>query len=329
MPSIPTIGTATAGNASASITFTPGGITGTSYTVLSTPGSFTGTGVSSPITVSGLSNGTAYTFQVKATNAVGDSLYSSASNSVTPVAPVSVVTGGTLTSDATYYYRTFTGNGTLGVSNNPLTCDVLIGAGGGSGGGIGSGSASGGGSFTSGYVAAVGSYNFVIGAIQNNSTGIGITAYAGGAGSVEGNGNSGGSGSGGGTGTFSGGAATKASGGTITYGNTGGNSVVASGGKSGSGGGGGWGSSGGSNYSVGPVGDKFGFGGPAGSGTTDYNSWSQATGIGQLSGGIYYIGAGAAGNSESVGPAALGLGANSSGYDGSGFVMVRYLKTAV
>lgn len=241
----------------------------------------------------------------------------------------SVVTGGTLTSDATYFYRTFRGNGTLTVSDSKLTCDILIGAGGGSGGGAGSGAASGGGSYTSGYSAAVGSYNFVIGAVQNDSTGIGITAYAGGSGSVVTTGNSGGSGSGGGTGTYSGGAATKASGGTITYGNAGGNSVVASGGISGSGGGGGWGSAGGSNYSVGPTGDKVGFGGPAGSGTTDYNSWSQAAGIGQLSGGVYYIGAGAAGNSMSVGPAALGLGANSSGYDGSGFVMVRYLKTAV
>jgi hypothetical protein len=55
-------------------------------------------------------------------------------------APKSVVTGGTLTNDETYYYRTFTGNGTLSVSNATLTCDVLIGAGGGTGGsGAGSG----------------------------------------------------------------------------------------------------------------------------------------------------------------------------------------------
>jgi hypothetical protein len=241
----------------------------------------------------------------------------------------SVVTGGTLTSDATYFYRTFRGNGTLTVSDSSLTCDILIGAGGGSGGGAGSGSASGGGSFTSGYSAVVGSYNFVIGAVQNNSTGIGITAYAGGSGSVEGNGNSGGSGSGAGPYVYTGGAATKASGGTILYGNAGGNSVTASGGFSGSGGGGGWGGAGGQNYTIGPIYDRLGVGGNAGSGTTAYDSWSQATGIGQLSGGVYYIGAGAAGNSQSVGNAALGLGANSSGYDGSGFVMVRYLKTAV
>lgn len=59
----------------------------TSYTVLSSPGSFTGSGTSSPITVSGLTAGTAYTFQVRAINSVGAGPYSAASNSVTPVVP--------------------------------------------------------------------------------------------------------------------------------------------------------------------------------------------------------------------------------------------------
>ena len=45
-----------------------------------------------------------------------------------------VVTGGTLTSDATYYYRTFTSNGTLGVSGGVLSCDVMVVSGGGGGG---------------------------------------------------------------------------------------------------------------------------------------------------------------------------------------------------
>lgn len=61
----------------------------TSYTAISTPGSFTATGASSPLTVTGLSSGTAYTFQVRATNAVGTGPYSAASNSVTPVVPSS------------------------------------------------------------------------------------------------------------------------------------------------------------------------------------------------------------------------------------------------
>lgn len=87
-PGAPTIGTATAGDASASVTFTApasdGGSAITSYTVISTPGSLTGTGSASPINVAGLTNGTAYTFTVTATNSVGSGAASAASNSVTP-----------------------------------------------------------------------------------------------------------------------------------------------------------------------------------------------------------------------------------------------------
>jgi hypothetical protein len=94
VPGAPTIGTATAGNAQASITFTAptynGGSAITGYTVTSNPGSFTGNGTVSPITVTGLSNGTAYTFTVTATNINGTSSPSSASNSVTPIVPISI-----------------------------------------------------------------------------------------------------------------------------------------------------------------------------------------------------------------------------------------------
>lgn len=83
-PSAPTIGTATdAGtNDSASITFTPNGSAGI-YTMTSSPSGITGIGTSSPITVTGLSLGTAYTFSCMASNPRGTSSASSASNSIT------------------------------------------------------------------------------------------------------------------------------------------------------------------------------------------------------------------------------------------------------
>jgi hypothetical protein len=90
VPDAPTIGTATAGEASASVTFTAAatGGTPTSYTATSNPGSITGTASSSPITISGLTPSTSYTFTVTATNSTGTSSASSASNSVTPTAPI-------------------------------------------------------------------------------------------------------------------------------------------------------------------------------------------------------------------------------------------------
>lgn len=87
-PGAPTIGAATAGDGSASVTFTAparnGGATISGYTVTSSPGNITANGAGSPITVTGLTNGTAYTFSVIATNNVGPSLASSASAAVTP-----------------------------------------------------------------------------------------------------------------------------------------------------------------------------------------------------------------------------------------------------
>ena len=68
-PGAPTIGTATVASAtSVSVAFTApssdGGSAITGYTATSSPGAITGTGASSPITVSGLTTGTAYTFTV-------------------------------------------------------------------------------------------------------------------------------------------------------------------------------------------------------------------------------------------------------------------------
>jgi hypothetical protein len=92
-PSAPTIGTATAGDTTASVAFTASSYIGKgtiTYTATSSPGGFTGTSATSPITVTGLTNGTAYTFTVVGNTNYGvASVASAASNSITPAASTS------------------------------------------------------------------------------------------------------------------------------------------------------------------------------------------------------------------------------------------------
>ena len=92
-PNAPIIGTATVSGLSgqASISFAApafnGNATITSYTATSSPGGITATvsqAGSGVIIVNGLTNGTAYTFTVRASNSIGQSAESAASNAVTP-----------------------------------------------------------------------------------------------------------------------------------------------------------------------------------------------------------------------------------------------------
>ena len=91
-PGAPTSVTANAtGQTTATVSFTAPTSNGSSaisrYTVTSSPGGITATGSASPISVTGLSSSTAYTFTVTATNAAATSIASSASASVTTSAP--------------------------------------------------------------------------------------------------------------------------------------------------------------------------------------------------------------------------------------------------
>jgi hypothetical protein len=151
-PAAPTGVTATAGNASATVSWTApsnGGSPITSYTVTPrtgttnlTPVTITGNPPATSTTITGLTNGTAYTFTVTATNTVGTSPASAASNSVTPAA---ATTDGTITNGgfeagltgwttsgvrapvASTTARTGTGSALLGVSSGsePLGNSVL------------------------------------------------------------------------------------------------------------------------------------------------------------------------------------------------------------
>ena len=100
-PDAPTSIVAVGGNGEATITFiapvNTGGGAITSYTVTSSPGGITATGGTSPIVITGLTNGTTYTFTVTATNDVGTGSSSATSNSVVPATTPDAPTIGTAT----------------------------------------------------------------------------------------------------------------------------------------------------------------------------------------------------------------------------------------
>ncbi len=112
VPGAPTAVTAVAASGQATVSFTSPGSNGgsaiTSYTATSTPGNIIANGSSSPIIVTGLTNGTSYTFTVTATNNAGTGTASASSESVTPIAII------------TYTSSSISGGG-ASVKNTPTT----------------------------------------------------------------------------------------------------------------------------------------------------------------------------------------------------------------
>jgi large repetitive protein len=118
-PDAPTGVDAAGGDASASVSFTPpanvGGSAISAYYAVSNPGQITASAASSPVSVTGLTNGTSYTFAVWALNTYGPGPFSAASGSVSPAAPTGLFAGGYTPSASNviqYVTITTTGNAT-------------------------------------------------------------------------------------------------------------------------------------------------------------------------------------------------------------------------
>lgn len=196
----------------------------------------TGITLSSSGLISGTCTGLYTTSNVTFRATDDNGLYADATFSISVNFPS--VSGGTLTSDATYYYNTFTGNGNLVISGATLTADVLI-VGGGGGGGCGYGSGGGAGQVAYGtnQSLTVGTKSITIGAQTSNNSTVntrgangnsttfdGKSAAGGGGGGSQSNttGNSGGSGGGGSDGGVGGSSVMNTISGYTNYGNAGG-----------------------------------------------------------------------------------------------------------
>lgn len=315
---------------------------------------------------SGLISGTntanvgTYSFVVS----VSDGYNAPVTRSLSMIVPYPTVTGGTLTFDSTYYYRTFTASGTLGVSGSALPVDILLMAGGGGtgtngpGAGAGAGAGAGGALATSSTLSIpVGSPSIVVGGggagTNNNTNGIQTqasngsnstitiasstyTAQGGGAGSSAGQWpKSGGCGGGGNASPYSSSTQTSYSGFT-GYGNAGSQQST---GTTGGGGGG--------------IGAGAGNSPNGGAGLNTWSSWAPISALGTSGyigggGGGYNAGSGGSGGGGSFnassgngysGTAYTGGGGGGTisgdgstyfgGSGGSGIVVIRYTKASV
>jgi len=288
-PGAPTIGTATdaAAGGTVSVTFSAPSCVGNgslTYSVKSTPGCITGTGASSPVTVSGLTNGTSYTFMAFGVTPGGTGPASASSNSVTPTAPV--IGQQAYTTAGTYSWVAPTG----------VTSVSVVAVGGGAGGNGGTTAGGGGGlGYKNNYTVTPGSsYTVVVGAGTSGSCN-GDSSFVS-------------------TAVLKGGKGGKPSGGTYTgdgggNGGAGGSSNTSSGGG-GAGGYSGTGGSGGVNAGIG-TGGAGGAGGGGGSFSRSYNCCQSSGGGG--GGGVGILGQGTSG---AAGAVSNGFGCGGGGGSG-------------
>lgn len=222
-------------------------------------------------------------------------------------------TGGAIYSDSNYWYHVFTNTAAF-TPTQSLTTDILVVAGGGAGNDGGGGA--GGVLYTSAQsLANATSYTCTVGGGGSGSSNgtnssliggsVSLSAIGGGKGGEYNAVAAGNGGSGGGAARISGAYGTATSG----QGYRGGSASV--GGGNAAGGGGGAGATGGDNSGA--------TGGAGGVGTATYNSWSLATGIGELSSGTYYLAGGGGGfGGTTAGTAGLGGGGTGSQNSGNG-----------
>jgi hypothetical protein len=252
----------------------------------------------------------------------------------------SVVSGGTLTSDSTYYYRTFTTNGSLSVAGAPLTFDALIIGGGGSSGhtnwfGATGGGGAGGVRLASAVRAPIGTHSVVVGAGGTFRVVSGFTIGSPGeTSSILSNTATGGGA--GGTMTRTGPESSLSGGGQGSPTSYGGGSGGADfwDGQAGGGGGGGAAGAGTSAQEYLYQGQYIAYiAGTGGAGTSTYSSWASATGTGvsgvYAKGGNGFASGGGTSPPTTAQPANTGNGGYGEAAGGSGLVIVRYLKTAV
>lgn len=232
------------------------------------------------------------------------------------VSKVAKATGGTITSDGTYIYHTFTASGNF-VPTSAVNAEILMVAGGGGSRG-GSGQVAGGGGaggllYVPSSSFAVGTYPVVVGAggsgsNGSNSTINGLSAIGGGASgfysgtSSDLNGSSGGSG--GGASSLNGSSGTGGAG-TSGQGFAGGGVP----------GGASYGDGGGGASQTPPNGDP----GIGGNGLSSYSAWGLAGNVGHnVSGTIWFAGGGGGGGAGGPGPFG-GIGGNGGGGTGGGY----------